>query len=280
MSIIYYRIWFFIDKPTKVIINFFYHGEEYLKKNLDYYYVLHSPANLIPSRYEYIKKNVSKFSNLKFIAVSKFVKSEAEKYIQEYPIAVVYNGVDIEKFSKKNKKNPKEIIQLITLSALEKRKGIQFVILALKELNKSNINYNIYGDGDYKTELKKMIKLTNQEKCIKIYPSISNPEEYLTDSDIYILISRGEAFPLGPLEAMSCGLPIIVSNYQPYNEFVNKSVGIKVNRNSISEIAKAINYFMDYKVRKRFGTNGREMIEKSFDWRRVGNEYYKIIFNS
>jgi len=124
-----------------------------------------------------------------------------------------------------------------------------------------------------------MIKMTNQQKLIKIYPSISNPEKYLTDSDIYILISRGEAFPLGPLEAMSCGLPIIVSNHQPYNEFVNKNVGIRVNSKSISEITKAIKYFMDYKAREKFGTNGRKMIEKSFDWSRVGNEYHKTIFN-
>jgi len=33
LAIIFYRIWFFIDKPKKVIINFFYHGEEYLKNN-------------------------------------------------------------------------------------------------------------------------------------------------------------------------------------------------------------------------------------------------------
>ncbi len=269
----------FIDNPTKVIINFLYHGEEYLKKNLDYFYVLHSPANLIPSRYQYIKRKVPKFLNLKLIAVSKFVKSEAQKYIQEYPIKVIYNGVDIVKFSKKIKNGPKNITQLITLSALEERKGIQFVILALKELNDPSIRYNIYGEGDYNTELRRMIKMTNQQKLIKIYPSISNPEKYLTDSDIYILISRGEAFPLGPLEAMSCGLPIIVSNHQPYNEFVNKNVGIRVNSKSISEITKAIKYFMDYKAREKFGTNGRKMIEKSFDWSRVGNEYHKTIFN-
>ena len=279
MAIIFYRIWFFIDNPTKVLINFLYHGEEYLKKNLDYYYVLHSPGNLIPSRYRYIKRKVPYFSNLKFIAVSRFVKSEAEKHIKDYPIEVIYNGVDTVKFSKKNKNEPKEITQLITLSALEERKGIQFVILALKELNDPSIRYNIYGEGDYNTELREMIKMTNQGKWIKIYPSISNPEKYLVDSDIYILISRGEAFPLGPLEAMSCGLPIIVSNYEPYNEFVNKNVGIRVNSNSISEITKAINYFMDYKVREKFGSSGRKMIEKTFDWSRVGNEYYKIIFN-
>jgi len=213
------------------------------------------------------------------IAVSNFVKSEAEKYVKNYSIKVIFNGVDTLTFSKKNKNEPKKIIRLITLSALEERKGIQYVILALKKLNNPKIRYNIYGDGDYKTELKEMIKVTNQEKWIQIFPSISNPEKYLINSEIYILLSKGEAFPLGPLEAMSCGLPIIVSNHQPYNEFVNENVGLRINSNSISDIGKAINFFLDNKVREKFGTNGRMMIEKRFEWRRVGDEYYKTIFN-
>ena len=102
-AIIFYRIWLLIDKPTKVIVNFLYHGEEYLIKNLEYFYVLHSPANLISSRYEYIKKNISNFLSLKFIAVSKYVKNEAINYIKDYPIKVIYNGVDTKKFSKKKK---------------------------------------------------------------------------------------------------------------------------------------------------------------------------------
>ncbi len=234
---------------------------------------------MISSRYEYIKKNISNFLSLKFIAVSKYVKSEAINYIKEHPIKVIYNGVDTKKFSKKNKKESNSITRIITLCALEERKGIQYVIFALKELNDPSIRYDIYGDGFYKEKLKDIIKITNQEKSIKIHPSISNPEKYLNDSDIYMLISRGEAFPLGPLEAMSCGLPVIVSNYKPYNEFVNDNVGLRVDSNSISDIANAIKYLSNNKIREKFGLNGRQTIEKNFDWSRVGYEYYKTIFN-
>ena len=39
-------------------------------------------------------------------------------------------------------------------------------------------------------------------------------------SEIYILLSKGEAFPLGPLEAMSCGAPAIGSNCRSIPEII------------------------------------------------------------
>ena len=52
---LFYYFWVRKDSPTAVLINFLYHGEYSLPKELNFYYVLHSPASLIQHRYEYIE---------------------------------------------------------------------------------------------------------------------------------------------------------------------------------------------------------------------------------
>ena len=42
--------------------------------------------------------------------------------------------------------------------------------------------------------------------------------------------------PIAPLEAMASGLPLLVSNYDPYPEFVNETFGYMVDRENIKQI--------------------------------------------
>ena len=264
-----------IDNPNKVLINFIYHGEEKLPRDRNYIYVLHTPPSLVPLRYKYLSKQIIKFKNLRLVAVSRFIQIEASKCLNVKTIKVIYNGVDTKKFRIKPSEKSKKIINLITLSALEKRKGIHHVIRALKQLNNPNIIYKIYGEGIYKPELEQLIQSSKQEDRIFINPNTIYPEKCLNESDIFILLSKGEAFPFAPLEAMSCGLPIIVSDLPPYDEYVSKNIGLRVNRNSIKDVTDAIEYII--KKRKEFGINGRELIKTTFNWRTIANQYYEII---
>ena len=53
-------------------------------------------------------------------------------------------------------------------------------------------------------------------KFVKIYEPVDDTRKHLVSSDIYCLLSIGEGFPLGLLEAMSCGIPVVTSQYPPF----------------------------------------------------------------
>ena len=269
-----------IDRPEKILINFLYHGEKSLPKNMEYYYILHSPASQVPHRYHFMKNHIHKFKNISFIAVSQFVMREAEPFINDNMISVIYNGVDTEYFTLKDVQDNDETLELITLSALEERKGIQLIIKALSQMKDLSIHYNIYGNGPYKENLKDLIKVNNLEKTVFIHRSTGNVKDLLHRSDVYCLPSKGEAFPLGPLEAMSCGLPIIVSNHQPYDEFVNKKVGFKVSTGSLEAVISAINTLKDKNIGREMGRFGRELVENVFNWELVASKYHKCLYHN
>ena len=99
--------------------------------------------------------------------MSRFVQREASEYLNVETIKVIYNGVDTKKFSIDPSEKSKKLINLITISALEKRKGIQHVIRALKQINKL-----VLGD-----------KLSTEEKVISLMRYYElNQELYKTNS--------------------------------------------------------------------------------------------------
>ena len=253
-----------------------YHGELSLPKKIKYIYILHSPANQIPDRYNYIKKYVCKFKNIHFVAVSKYVKDQAYKYLTKYKITIIYNGIDTKIFNKVSHTRT-EKIKIISLSALEKRKRIQNVIFALNKLQDPNIYYFIYGEGSYHLKLKDLIKKNKMKEKIKLKGITNYPQKCLEDSDVFILLSKGEALPIAPLEAMSCGLPIIVSNEKPYNEIIPEEYGLLVNPNSEDEIIESIIKIKDKSLRIKLGNALRNIVEKKFSLQEMKIKYIKLI---
>lgn len=273
-AVFFYWFWLLIDRPNSVILNFLYHGERFLPKFLKYIYVLHSPADQIPVRYEYIKKHVRKFKHLNFVAVSEYVKELALPYVGDKMITVIYNGVDLKKFKLKDFEHyqTSQMIKIVTFSALEERKGMQYMIKALGERSNRDFIYHIYGDGPYKKTLMEIINFFNLEENVIIFNPIQNVESKMLDYDIFCLLSKGEAFPLAPLEAIACGIPVLTSNFRPYNEFVNSNNGLMVDVEKIKDINHAIDILY---LRKDF-----DLIRSSslnFDWKIKIESYLQLI---
>ena len=56
--------------------------------------------------------------------------------------------------------------------------------------------------------------------------NVSNVEDYLKASDYYISCSHSEGLPTSVLEAMSCGLPVILSDILQHKEIVELDKGV------------------------------------------------------
>ena len=150
----FYYLWAKIDRPDNIILNFLYHGETAISGESNFYYVLHSPASLIPHRYEYIQEKANKFNQLLFIAVSDYVKQDAIQYFGKMEIEVIYHGIDLNRFNHSTDYQNSGKIKLLTISALEKWKGIQDLICILADDDlKKTFDYYIVGDGPYRQEL-------------------------------------------------------------------------------------------------------------------------------
>lgn len=178
------------------------------------------------------------------ICVSSFIK---EKFEGKFPDYVIENGVDRDYF---------RTVSADEKSALRKTLG-------LNENKKLFICTNDYiPRKDHKTLLNAWTKISNDSQLILlggnlehlkaevhdnviIVGKVTNVQDYLNASDFFISTSLSEGLPNSVLEALSCGLPCILSDIAPHKEFDPKESVIKYFKTGSSlELENCINTLM------------------------------------
>ena len=270
---LYYRYWIRIDKPDLILINFLYHGELSLSKlNIPLFYVLHSPADTIPNRYEFIRKSGVK--DLHFIAVSNYVKEMALPYLG-HNIEVINNGVMLNDDKVKCEVPTATEFSLVSVGALENRKNHVELILLISELIKrypsAGITLDIYGEGEQREELEKLINSLELNSLIRLCGVTKNLTSSLKNYHAFILLSHGEASPLAPLEAAAAGLPVIIKPVRPYDEIFGDNYPLYVSDyNSLEkvyqELLSNVRHYNDYSL----------SVAKRFSWDLIVDKYLAL----
>ncbi|HEY2493122.1 MAG TPA: glycosyltransferase [Paenibacillus sp.] len=105
----------------------------------------------------------------------------------------------------------------------------------------------------------------------------------LRESDMFVLPSYSENFGIAVIEAMICGLPVIISNkVNICHDLIDHQAGEVVNCDS-SELAACMLKLLDNpELSSRLIENGMRLVESQFQWSKVGeslNNNYKSILN-
>lgn len=206
---------------------------------------------------------------------SEMLGEMAKKTWSEVPLDVIYNGVDVSKFSPPiEKKSPEEKLTLISTGRLGERKGYKYLIEAIRGLE--NVELKIVGNGAEKAELQ------NQAKDLPIeflgYKSHTELPQILRSADVYISTSFVEGMSNSTLEAMASGLPVIITNVGGSKELLNGN-GTLIEKTKDSEsIRKAIlGYIKKPSIISEQSTRSRSIAE-SLSWDNTAKKYYELMF--
>jgi L-malate glycosyltransferase len=214
------------------------------------------------------------------VAVTQSLKQTALCTNSNQIIDVIPNGIDTNIFSPATENNRNDNkFNLITVSRLIKRKGIQYVLKTLSEINDDSINLTIIGEGNYESELRRVtenLRLNSSINFIGFRKRDMIPS-YLRQSDAFILLSLAEAFGNVIAEAMACGLPIIGANEGGIPDLVDKENGILVHPEDISQIKGAILSMKDNReMRIEMGKSNAAKILQNYSWEKIALAYKNI----
>ena len=177
------------------------------------------------------------------IVTSEFMRDEILKYhLKREKVFLIRNPISVEETRKNiipvrlNKNN----LTLIFVGRLVYQKGIDRV-LHLLTLNK-NIELILIGEGDFKINLLKKVKLLNIADKVKFLGKILKPYDLVAGADYFILPSRWEGLPNCVLESLALGTPVLSTKqiYSLIDFKKNISNGSIILFNSISELSKKI----------------------------------------
>jgi len=164
------------------------------------------------------------------IGVSKAVIDNLKEKCNSINCTVISNGIDTDIYypalttDKKDLRNklglPESKNLWISCGHLSPLKNPVFLIQEwLKEFAADDNHHLILvGNGPLEHQCK---ELSAQGKNIHIIGRITNVVDYLKAADYFISVSRSEGMPNVVLEAMACGLPVLLSDIPPHREIIN-----------------------------------------------------------
>lgn len=206
------------------------------------------------------------------VANSEGLKQLALKTSPGLSIDVIYNGVDTEQFCPLEKKVPEDKIKLISTGRLIDRKGYRYLIEALKDNNQ--VELTLIGDGNLAEELKKLAIKNNVHVNFTGMVKHEDLPQHLQAADIFVLPSLNEGMSNSVLEAMACGLPVIVTDTGGSKELVRDN-GYIVKKTDSTALQRVINNLLnDEKALNDMAINSRVRAKK-MDWSKVANCYYE-----
>lgn len=100
--------------------------------------------------------------------------------------------------------------------------------------------------------------------------------DYLAAADVYVLPSRHEGFPVAPLEAIACSLPIVAADAPGIPDILEageESGGIQVFRENAPQLAQALVKILNQPdLRAKLRQNARQRLETCFSVTAVGQQ--------
>jgi glycosyltransferase involved in cell wall biosynthesis len=176
-----------------------------------------------------------------------------------------------------------DIIELLVICFLVKRKAVDLVIKALAEALKKNKNIilRIVGDGPQKMNLINLVSKLNLEDYVIFEPFVRNDQiaRYYKMAHIFVSMTRSESWGQMYLEAMSSGLPIITTHNIGANEIIKKEFGYLVEQENYKQLADFISSLsLDKQLMEKMGENARKEVEERYDWDSVVIPKYLEIY--
>lgn len=231
-------------------------------------------------KHERLFRKLFPFWGDKIIAISESVRGHLinDFHIDEKKITVVYNGIELDRFLRKNGKIDQNMRDKMSLDRdltivgaigrLSSVKGYIYLIKAFKKVAEKNKNARLLlvGEGDEKPKLEKEVKEAGLTNKVIFESKKMATEDYLSVMDIFCQPSIKEGLGLALIEAMASGRACIGSNVGGIPEIIDDEIdGILVPPENPEALAEAITRLLsDAELKQTFSTRAPQKAQTKF----------------
>jgi L-malate glycosyltransferase len=199
--------------------------------------------------------------NVQRIAVSEYVRSILQDSLYKSDNVVVLPNFIADEYLNSNEclpYRPRESLKIIAVGNIKREKNYDLLIEALNNLRYFDISLDIYGGGHQLENYRKKAAALNLSNLRFMGPS-ANIHNLLPQYHLYLMSSFSEACPLSPIQAMPCGMPVILSNIPSLKEIFNDKA-IYFRNNDVLSLCDKLQQIYEGKIRLQNHKHGYQDI--------------------
>lgn len=216
----------------------------------------------------------------------------ALKQYRRFQIPVIYHGVSPERFNPEGRQSlrdqsrshlelPNSALCLLFIANDWKNKGLSSLLEAMGSIQSAHLRLLIVGRDD-PTPFRGAIRRRGIEQRVAFLPLRPDVEFYYSAADAYVSPALEDAFGLPALEAMACGLPVIVSSSAGVGEVITDGFDgyVLKDPNDVASLAKLISELHDnLTLRQTLGDNAARTA-RQYTWERNAAELSNVFLQA
>ena len=286
------------NKPDLVVFHQIYEVE-YLcisavlrQKKIPYIVVPHGSLTLQAQKTKRLKKLLGNILFAPFLKKTRMIQylspSERDRSVFKLPCFIGTNGCLIPQ--KKKECFRKDKLRFVFVGRLDYHiKGLDFLLDAFRSLKgtayESLCELHIYGPvyRDRYTYMENMIAERELDGFVTMHTAVLGEEKeaVLLDADVFVQTSRTEGMPMGVLEALSYGLPCLVTTGTTLGDFVRGYEAGWVAELSAESVCECVKKAVeDRALLDQRSVGARQLVTDNFSWEKTSRdtleEYRKI----
>lgn len=204
---------------------------------------------------------------------------------QNIEIPYIRNGVDVSQYTKKDNSQSSEVRKKLKLplhkviyvysGGFIDRKNQREAINAFLKMKKNDDSVLLLlGNG---TNFEELYNEYSQNPNILFRGKVSNVNDYLHASDIYLATSKSEGLPNGVLEAMACGLPVLLSDIPQHMEILeaDSECGYSYKLGNIEQLSVLMDQMLDEDLIK-MGERSYKTVMENFTAEGMSKKYQDL----
>lgn len=228
-----------------------------------------------------LRKSLLKNQNVFLVPISNWTKTKAEESELTifFPKQVIHNGLDLNTFKPFDKSlarefwnfpEGKKILLFGADGVLDVRKGMAFLLEAIKEINTEDIIICSFGGNEYIENVVSVGRINDDRLLTLLFSAV----------DFFVMPSIEETFGQVTIEALACGVPVISFPNGGSQDIINHGFNGFLTDEFTSEslrkyILKALDFDFNREQIRLDAINRFNIIDKAKEYIQLFNEIKK-----
>jgi len=236
------------------------------------------PKKLALKKWEEIAEQCFQSSKL-VLPICNYLKQVVKKRYPDKAVEALYQGISHSNWYNVEGMKLKHPCVGLLQSAVIWEKTKEMLTLTKVLERHPDVMFYWVGDGPYR---EKILPMLNKYENFEWLGSLEYPNkvrEFLSEVDVYALISGIDMSPLTLLEAQLMEKPVVATNVGGIPELIkNNETGYLIKKGSSDELNEKLMILLnDQEKRKRFGMSGRNFVKENFSWEKIAKDFMNTV---